>query len=1749
MATETSAGYASLSLDAARERLQELERERDQWMCVRLAKQKWVEEAEQQLQERRKHELPLRQPENAPVAGVNGASPPPAWSPTATVGHNGSPSATMVQKSEELKQLTLRLAKTHKQIATMFTNQLRTIREKDAAKPTPVSTAPTQSPTHTRQGSSTQPPTSAIPVVPAKRPTNKHNVLVLAPVTTTALGKRLVLEAERQVTVPTYPTLEPTRERQGRVPAELLSIVLRLAVRHFLRTGKKLPLAEVNEKMASYVGRALTEGEVEELWRDASTQWKAVVDGVGDRPTHQRVLTRVRDERQIQAWVDLEKAQLDEISATWATSSVTSDARVIRLLAAVNALAFTSEPSLEALLQSVIRSRATEPGCHVVTSAQPHLAPELSLIKYRLQTVHPQHEAHQQSTHAGRSASFFQRPFDLERDSVMKQVNRDRPGPRKRRRADPMKVLCMFELSGVCNDSNCPYQHQRDLIQDQADASDDSPNDSTQELIHDTTRSVVNQFMQLRGELRKQWPSLAQILQTNRTDGTMIDTPQAKAVVQSSHTSSLDGSHGSDFIALDEESSDGEALHDVRYCLSHEGHDTSTVDQGFSTDELQRHVISYPTDVDAWLLLALRTLELEVSISDEQAWMPAAARLKGELQALHSLLSRSRAAPRKANVESCLKTLSKALEIEDNAYCEELWLLHLHLSRFLPAVDDNNLQGELEMAEQALNFVPGSVSLWRHFLLLRSTSVGTLDAATESSRVLLQAIATISQGVKGQRTKDAFSVLLCDIILHACALYCNAGVSEDAVSFLQVFLCPSQTQGETSTQSDPTMAWCSSVREQMIGDDILVLYVLLVHLQLLGTMPRLLVQRGFSTVQTVDVYQLLLPFDRTVNIERVDTSPVLTTCERAFQEFQGAQDLVPPGIEVLLHNWVLVVARSGQLSTSDQLNKLTIFQTRQLPTKTILPRVLTVLAYVYRHVYDKHKVADGVVDTLAAPFLDAATSSPVGNFQRFGEALYHFLLQRPHHFVGDPFAQAKPSLPLVVACIASIASAASSGESSSYSTEAIHAIANEPSAKLQQKNFAKMIQSLMRDTLAYIVSSQAGASGGHVDSDEQDIAHDTYFLMAQVLLLRQVCDDPGLAIDALERIVMQRTSTSWRVLPVECRRMIWSTRLLLQGDPGTGRNPTEFARQVVRFLGDVGSYSAKPAAEYIHVESDAVTAGGVPEMRHAIAACCKIEKPRVSMSGFEMQLLEICAVTLSQYEMSSHVAPILRSCGHDQAFLARFSDLVHNANDQRQVLAALRRLVYRDTSPLLPEAFRILVAADAKQKNVRGIKNLLAHRLKVDPLDSVVWDMIATLEVLFGPSAPSRAEEFVSALIKTNGVRIVFHSCLHASVRELPVMEPSTVQVNLRATLIERVPTTLLATLRDHLQVLDLSNNLLVTLPRTISVLKQLRELRLSGNALVSLPLSIGQLQSLRVVELAHNNLTLLPNAFWDGLLQLRRLDLRFNALQGVNPRVVRLTLLQSLRIEGNAFEWKAFEAIHAKLPQHMVVDMDPSCRQEEAEDVEEMKAGESSEEDEDVEMKVIVPRRIQDHPDQDGDDLRPSKDEDASVSVDLTGDETQPTSPENAQEASTANRSIETPSSSSPPPALELVADVNRSPSQDTESDDDEVEFLGSTRAPVVTSNISTLLRGSGSSEKADRPSSGGSPAVDEPKNPDRSAAEWRKFVDDNVLRETHYGPCVLCRAPNEARTHQQFGMVTMCVGCIRDAVAVLEARTAGKA
>ena len=105
----------------------------------------------------------------------------------------------------------------------------------------------------------------------------------------------------------------------------------------------------------------------------------------------------------------------------------------------------------------------------------------------------------------------------------------------------------------------------------------------------------------------------------------------------------------------------------------------------------------------------------------------------------------------------------------------------------------------------------------------------------------------------------------------------------------------------------------------------------------------------------------------------------------------------------------------------------------------------------------------------------------------------------------------------------------------------------------------------------------------------------------------------------------------------------------------------------------------------------------------------------------------------------------------------------------------------------------------------------------------------------------------------------------------------------------------------ENLYVLDLRENKLSKLSKSISSLKQLKVLRLDFNQITFLPNSIGLIENLEILTISNNELRGLPISI-QNLLKLKTLKLSNNKISKIPIEIGHLKYLECLHLDSNYF-------------------------------------------------------------------------------------------------------------------------------------------------------------------------------------------------------------------------------------------------------
>ncbi|KAH7492025.1 Adenylate cyclase [Phytophthora ramorum] len=626
----------------------------------------------------------------------------------------------------------------------------------------------------------------------------------------------------------------------------------RIATRYFLTTGTRIPGNVLEQAFKTYTGKALDEVV------SASSLDRALVcfNTLGTKHTIYHSSSEIRSKRvwwqpgrqflrsptfiasdaeQIQKLIDVEKQIVMDVCESLrmsgnqhSKSTVLNTMRRQKLFLASllnDGNAAASSLTLSNILAACIGVGSSKSTTNLAKRIHYRSHGQMagvfanmeSWLREQAETIEPQNSISSRlagvSSGPRKDECFFTtrytKPFCVENDSIVNQLRGvGTLYTSTTQKIDPLKVFCQYELNGICNDKNCSNYHQKDyepVVTNIDNPSGGAGGDTRVLYSKETTDQLLLLFADFRGRMTTKWPVIITTESPSALAGNCTKTaPHADSglpVVQDmQRIAEASNEDGDDFIRLDipEELSE---IGDSRYFDDVESR------KGYG-DSLQAKVERDPNDADAWLLLAIYHLELDVGLSDEAANLSDNARLQHQLIYLCKKLSVSQSSStfrdlniEEANLTRCLHTLSRALEVEANAYCEALWLLYLHLCG-----EAANKQMEIDMVEHAVQFLPSSHALW-----LRYISTYDFDSVSMAEGVfwrLMEHLARVNSTEDGEDaaqvtpSKD-LSILLTAMCFHLCIKLWRAGATSRVLKLLSAFL----KLGDTPSEFD----WCGMV--------------------------------------------------------------------------------------------------------------------------------------------------------------------------------------------------------------------------------------------------------------------------------------------------------------------------------------------------------------------------------------------------------------------------------------------------------------------------------------------------------------------------------------------------------------------------------------------------------------------------------------------------------------------------------------------------------------------------------------------------------------------------------------------------------------------------------------------------------------------------------------------------------------------------------------------------------------------------
>ncbi|ETK76512.1 hypothetical protein F441_17437 [Phytophthora nicotianae CJ01A1] len=1082
-------------------------------------------------------------------------------------------------------------------------------------------------------------------------------------------------------------------------------------------------------------------------------------------------------------------------------------------------------------------------------------------------------------------SSKYAKPFSVTHDSVVRQL---RGGALKftgSKKIDPMKVLCHYELNGVCNDKNCSNYHQKDyesVVNEKSNLSGCSGEDAddvgaTMDKLDEMDQLLVS-FAEFRARIMPKWPvitSTTASATTGRKSNDAADVPSSSRadavspVVQDAEEKPKESND--DFIVLDSR----QELPDIGDARYFDDIDSRKV----YGEMLQAKVEKTPSATDAWLLLAIFQLGLDVGMGDEAVNLSDDDLLQQQLLFLckelnlnqRSGVSRTLAAD-EANLKRCLHTLSRALEVEENAYCEALWLLYLRLCRQV-----TNRQTEIDMVEQGVQFLPNSHALWlRYISTYDFESVGMAEGIYWR---LLEHIARTNSAEDGSKTPTTtkeVSILLTAICYHLCIKLWHAGATSRVLELLSALL---QLGNES-----PEFSWCSMVRDRLRGDELIVFSLVFAHILLFKELPGLIEHWvAASSNEGIPMKGLSYTAEflrgRDGDIDKGAFTRALKAYELSFQTFEKDCGGMRDAGNVILSNWMLILAM--QHGRSDKNELLSAFFRDYLDKISYYPGASLTAAKLMGLTSTGEQQAHQLMLTM----MNRSTET------QFPEALHHYLFAcRQSSALVDALDKTFPEVMKRLANLLNV-----DIDKVEKSLQDIMHDTSKISKSHTLKDLLEALLSAWMDQLALLRRGSQRQPTDKVTRSLADIyvALDIFHLMGLLL-------EPSVAIDGIQMVL---SSLSFDALSLEARQLAWMQRFVFQVDllqqeeldSVLWREHQPMLTQLFRRYMTEMSVEAEMMRQVSKRVTRDISNRAIED---AVRDCLNPERSQLITYDVNLELFRLCSAAVAGPEKAAFYASCTDLLALSSEFSLAFSDVAIHEWELLAARASLRRCL-SGAKTQRPQILQALVAVELRLRNMKAVSSLLDTEMQANPLLLESWRLTVGLEVLLGGKLSDRSKMIAEEMERR---QLVFVCNTFGDDKLLDQKGISwcryqqTESLTLRGLGLEYVPNVIL--LQSELVSLNISGNELVELPMGLRQLKNLQELDASENALLELPACVNSLTKLKELRFAHNNMTTMSIP---ALPQLKVIDMCWNAVTHLRASdVATLPNLEALQAEEN---------------------------------------------------------------------------------------------------------------------------------------------------------------------------------------------------------------------------------------------------------
>lgn len=577
-----------------------------------------------------------------------------------------------------------------------------------------------------------------------------------------------------------------------------------------------------------------------------------------------------------------------------------------------------------------------------------------------------------------------------------------------------------------------------------------------------------------------------------------------------------------------------------------------------------------------------------------------------------------------SKLELSLRTLSRALEIEANAYCEALWLLYLHLSTLLPKRD---FDVEFEMTEQANQFIPGSHRLW-----VRYMAAGRLESTKFSEALHSKALCHVATAGSFPRDEKGSSLsgLLTAIVIHLCIKLHSAGRTRRGLELLAVLLQIKATTAETAP-----VEWCEVVRGCMSWSDLATLAMVYAHMLLFQEVPShlhkwLRVSGGQQIHVPAFVYTVELFQGDSVRLTQLPLGDVHAGADaykRAFDLIDQSEGVASRRfLDVVVNNWLILEAFLDARERDSGVADFDRFVQEQRNVLTTLPGACFTAAKLLLVGCDPDRST--TARQLVLAMLDEASDD------KFPEALHYYLCALrgfQQLFVAAGVAQLSVDVDAAVRLVANVHTVDRDELASSVSE--IKAETN-PFAK------AKMLKRWLFHLFTAWMDELAAASRRLGEDNPTSHNVDVYVALA-ICQLMSVLLEPSVAVEAAELLLR---SSKLLYLPAEARQLVWSLRFVLEMDTAMHNHAEQRTPELAKSVRAASVQlfrrymeSMNVATEAIALATSRISAAATRDgIQAAVFECLYPQHSPWLLLDENLALLGLCTSSVPEFELPSH---------------------------------------------------------------------------------------------------------------------------------------------------------------------------------------------------------------------------------------------------------------------------------------------------------------------------------------------------------------------------------------------------------------------------------------------------------------------------------------------------------------------------------